>query len=616
MKWTRVTLGATYLGGRRWRFLVWAPRVERVEVLLSKPKREVARLTRHDGGYHATVVEDATPGTRYLYRLDGRHAFPDPASRYQPDGVHGASALVAPAFPWTDEKWAGVRLKDYVLYELHVGTFTTEGTFEAAIPHLAELRDLGVTALELMPVAQFTGSRNWGYDGVFPYAAQNSYGGPAGLKRLVNAAHRAGLAVVLDVVYNHLGPEGNHLSEFGPYFMESHSTPWGQALDFAGRPGADVRRFFIENALYWQTEFHIDSLRLDAIHAIRDSSASPFLGELAQACHRQADTLKRPFHLIGEGGLDIVRRIPAGAPAGVGLDAEWRDDFHHCLHVLLTREQTGYYARFGGAAQFARVWRAARTTKSRFRGARKRGGSSSKVSQAVQSFVVYSQNHDQAGNRLRGERLATLIPFEARKLAAANVLLSPFIPLLFMGEEYGELAPFHYFISHSSAPVIQTVRAGRRAELAAFGWRGRPPDPQDRATFESSKLNHALRKKRTHRLLRAFYRELMRLRRTLPALTTTATYPIKVRALRSDRVLLVSYSSGGARFLLAFNYSDRLATVTASASPGRWLALLNSADGRWDGPGSLVPKELFSNGRIRLPLPAKSALALRSGAPG
>ena len=300
------------------------------------------------------------------------------------------------------------------------------------------------------------------------------------------------MAVVLDVVYNHLGPEGNHLGEFGPYFTDSHRTPWGQALNFAGRSGGGVRRFFIENALYWQAEFHIDALRLDAIHAIRDSSATPFLGELADACHRQANTLKRQFYLLGEGGLDIVRHLPAGAPAGMGLDAEWRDDFHHCLHVLLTREQTGYYSRFGGAAQFARVWRAAKASRRVPSAAWKRRKSLRTGTPPARSFVVFSQNHDQVGNRLRGERLAALVSFEAQKLAAATVLLSPFIPLLFMGEEYGETAPFQYFVSHGSAALIRSVRAGRRAELAAAGWRGQSPDPQDDASFESSKLNRIL----------------------------------------------------------------------------------------------------------------------------
>ena len=408
-------------------------------------------MRRREDGYHEAVVEGFKPGARYVYRLDGVKEFPDPASGFQPDGVHGASAVVDENFGWRDEGWLGMRLEDCVLYELHVGTFTPTGTFAGVIRRLRGLKELGVTAIELMPVAQFPGSRNWGYDGVYPYAVQNSYGGPGGLKRLVNAAHRVGLAVVLDVVYNHVGPEGNRLKEFGPYFMDRAGTPWGEALNFGGRWGREVRRFFIENALHWQREFHIDGLRLDAIHAIRDSSARPFVEELAEACRRLAKVLGRPFHLIGEDGLDIVRGLPASGRRRSGLDAEWREDFHHCLHVLLTGEQTGYYARYGGVTQFAKVWRAGK---------------------ARRLFVVFSQNHDQVGNRPGGERLAALVPFEAQKVAAATVLLSPFVPLLFMGEEYGERAPFHYFVSHSESAVVRAVREGRRAELAGCGWRG------------------------------------------------------------------------------------------------------------------------------------------------
>jgi maltooligosyltrehalose trehalohydrolase len=585
----RLTSGATLLHDNRCRFLVWAPHAKRVEVVLLWPRQKVLALRRQERGYHHAVVEGVKPGARYLYRLDGQRELPDPASRFQPDGVHGPSAVVDAEFAWRDEEWSGVPLRDCILYELHVGTFTPEGTFAAAIKHLPELRELGITALELMPVAQFPGSRNWGYDGVYPYAVQNSYGGPAGLKRLVNAAHRAGLAVVLDVVYNHVGPEGNHLGEFGPYFTDSYHTPWGRGLNFDG-PGSDgVRRFFIENAFYWQTEFHIDALRLDAIPAIRDSSPTHFLAELARACRRRAPTLSRPFYLIGESGLDIIRHLSVGGPWGCALDAEWRDDFHHCLHALLTREQTGYYARFGGVHRFARAW---------------------KATAPARAFVAYSQNHDQVGNRLRGERLAALVSFEARKLAAATVLLSPSIPLLFMGEEYGETAPFRYFISHSNRALIRAVRDGRRAEASAFGWRGRPPDPQAAVSFESSRLNRALMYQPRHRLLREFYRKLIRLRRTVPALVSARGDAIQVLAHRAQAVLLVRYLDGGGQLLVAFNYSDKAATVTAAVSPGRWRKLLDSASRKWGGPGSRVPDEVRSASTVTLNLPEKSVLVL------
>ena len=350
-----------------------------------------------------------------------------------------------------------------------------------------------------------------------------------------------------------------------------------------------MRRFFIENALYWQTEFHIDALRLDAIPTIRDSSPTHFLAELAKACRRQSEALRRPFYLIGESGRDIIRGVSVSGPWGSAVDAEWRDDFHHCLHVLLTSEQTGYYAHFGGVRQFARVW---------------------KTTAPAKAFVVFSQNHDQVGNRLRGERLAGLVSFEARKLAAATVLLSPSIPLLFMGEEYGETAPFHYFISHSNPALIQAVRDGRRAEASAFGWRGRPPDPQAVVSFESSRLNRALMQRPRNRLLREFYRELIRLRRSVPALVSARRDAIQVRAHQTQPVLLVYYSGGGKRLLVAFNYSDSPATVTAAIASGHWLKLLDSASRRWGGSGSRVPDELRSRGRMKLVLPPKSALVL------
>jgi len=569
-------------------------------------------MRRQEDGCHQAVIEGVRLGARYLYRLDGQREFPDPASRFQPDGVHGASEVVAPGFAWKDEDWLGMRLRDYVLYELHVGAFTPEGTFDAVVRRLPELKELGVTALELMPVAQFPGNRNWGYDGVFPYAVQNSYGGPAGLKKLVNAAHRAGLAVVLDVVYNHVGPEGNHLGEFGPYFMSSTRTPWGRALNFTGQLNHGVRCFFIENALYWQTEFHIDALRLDAVHAIRDSLVAPFLGQLADACHRQAKALGRRFHLIAERGMDIIRHLPTAMRPRRGLDAEWRDDFHHCVHVLLTREQTGYYGRFGGVAQFARVWRSGLAGMNTRSSGRTRRKGALKPPPSAKSFVVFSQNHDQTGNRPRGERLAALASFEAQKLAAATVLLSPFVPLLFMGEEYGETAPFQYFVSHSAPTVIQAVCVGRRRGLAALGWQSRGSDPQHHSTFKRSKLNWLLATQSRHRVLREFYRELIRLRKTVPVLGAPKAGAVKVQARESAQALVVGYANQNARLWVAFNYSNRVAGLIAPRSPRGWVKLLDSASRRWNGPGSLVPEALVCEGRVMVRLRAKSMLALRA----
>ncbi len=387
--------------------------------------------------------------------------------------------------------WRGTPLRRYIFYELHVGTFTPEGTFDGVADQLDELAALGITAVELMPVAQFPGERNWGYDGVYPFAVQSSYGGPAGLKRLVDACHRKGLAVVLDVVYNHLGPEGNYLAEFGPYFSDLYRTPWGAPLNFDGPHSDEVRRFFIENALYWITEFHIDALRLDAVHAIRDFSARPFLEELGRTVHLKSSDLGRRVYLIAESALNDTRLIRPAELGGMGLDAQWNDDFHHALHAVVTGERQGYYGDFGKFEQLLKALREGFVY----------SGEVFRIPQApprqllprhpADRLVVFAQNHDQVGNRRRGDRLTLSLPEEALKMTAGVILLSPYLPLLFMGEEYGETAPFPFFISHSDPDLIEAVRKGRRAEWSSTEGTDEAPDPQDEKTFTSAKLNHA-----------------------------------------------------------------------------------------------------------------------------
>src|SRR6185503_2081252 len=404
-------------------------------------------------------------------------------------------------FDWQDQTWKGLPLPDYLIYELHVGTFTAEGTFDAAISYLDGLRELGITAIELMPVAQFPGNRNWGYDGVYPYAVQNSYGGPLALKRLVQACHERGLAAILDVVYNHLGREGNYLRELGHYFTDRYRTPWGDAVNFDGPHSDEVRRFFIENALYWITEFHFDALHLDAAHPIFEHSARPFLAELSEAVHRRGEELHRLVYLIPEISMNDVRLILPRQQGGCGCDAQWNDDFHHSLHTLLTGERTGYYQDFGRIEHLVKSLREGFVYTGQDSQYRQRRHGNSARAVPSRRFVICCQNHDQVGNRQLGERLSQLVSFEDLKLAAAVVLLSPCIPLLFMGEEYGETAPFLYFISHSDPDLIEAVRQGRRAEFAAFDWRGEVPDPQDEATFLSAKLRHELRESGQNKML-------------------------------------------------------------------------------------------------------------------
>jgi maltooligosyltrehalose trehalohydrolase len=398
----RLELGATPVDAERCQFVVWAPFAERVEAHVLDPSERLMDMERLGNGYYRTVVEDVGPGALYVYRLDGDREFPDPASRYQPEGVHGPSRVVDPAFAGKDLDWSGRLLRDFIVYEIHVGTFTDQGTFDAILPHLEELRELGVNAIELMPVAQFPGERNWGYDGVFPFAVQSSYGGPDGLKRFVDTCHREGFAVVLDVVYNHLGPEGNILGRFGPYFTDRYQTFWGPALNFDGAESDEVRRYFIENALTWLDEYHIDVLRLDAVHAIADASPRTFLEELALHVDER---FRRPRYLIPESAANDARLIRSRELGGYGLHAQWNDDFHHALRVVLTGDKKGYYEDYGELRQLEKAFREGFVYSgeySRFR--RRRHGSSSR-NIPPDRFVVYSQNHDQVGNRMRGDRL-------------------------------------------------------------------------------------------------------------------------------------------------------------------------------------------------------------------
>jgi len=578
--------GAIATGGRRFRFRIWAPAVSKVELHLLSPRERVAAMEPREAGYFQMALDDVDPGTLYRFRLDGSRDRPDPASRHQPQGVHGPSQLTDSLFAWQDDAWRGLPLEQYILYEIHAGAFTPQGDFDSVIPYLGYLRDLGVTAIELMPVAQFPGNRNWGYDGVYPFAVHNSYGGPEGLKRLVDACHRQGLAVALDVVCNHLGPEGNYLAELGPYFTDRYRTPWGPALNFDGAGSDEVRRFFIENALYWVTEFHIDALRLDAVHAIFDQSAYPFLEELGDAVHREAKRLNRLVHVIPESDLNDARLIRPKELGGMGLDAQWNDDFHHALRVLLTGDRSGYYRDFGEVRQLVKAYREGYVYSgehSSFRG--RRHGNSSRAAPARQ-FVVFSQNHDQVGNRMLGERLAALVPFESLKVAAAAVLLSPFIPLLFMGEEYGETAPFLYFVSHSDPQLIDAVRRGRKEEFAAFGWQGTPPDPQAEETFLRSKLDHRLRDEKRHAVLLEFYRELIRLRTETPALALPSKDHFEIGGLEEEKVLKVRRWAPDDEVVILICLAGAPVTLTEPFPEGRWRSLLDSEEPRWMGQGS------------------------------
>jgi len=567
-------LGARPLDAKHCEFRVWSPLIEKIELHIVAPRERRIAMTKRDSGYHEAVVE-CGEGTRYFYVIDGNDR-PDPASRMQPEGVHGPSEVVGFDFEWHDDGWRGLPLEDYVVYELHVGTFTQEGTFDGVISRLDELKDLGVTAVELLPVAQFPGTRNWGYDGVYMNAPQLSYGGVRGLKRLVDACHQRGLALLLDVVYNHLGPEGNYLSLFAPYFTDRYKTPWGLALNFDGQYSDDVRWFFIHSALQWTDEFHIDGLRVDAVHAIVDHSAQPFLQDLTTAVRERAKQLGRRVYTIAESDLNDPRVITPAEDFGLGFDAQWDDDFHHSLHVILTGESDGYYEGFGRVADFARVFERGYLFTGQYSPYRKRKYGERPKTKDGSKFVVFAQNHDQVGNRATGDRLTALVTYDQLRLAAAAVVLSPFIPMLWMGEEYGEKSPFQYFTSHSDADLIEAVRKGRKEEFDDFKWEGEVPDPHDEQTYERSKLQWDRLAHDEHQNLRRLYRDLLRLRHETPSLRRLDLGALETHASDDDRTLLIRRWTDSDQALVAFNFGSNASTIAIPFARAGWKPLIET----------------------------------------
>ena len=576
-------IGASPVDGKV-RFRVWAPVVTSVEVELVGGDAIKTPLQR-DGQYFQGLVP-AAAGDRYWYWLDGTLRRPDPASRSQPDGVHGPSQVIDPVFAWSDSLWRGIALEELIIYELHVGTFTPQGTFDRVISRLDYLCEIGVTAVELMPVAQFPGERNWGYDGTFPFAPQNSYGGPDELKRLVNACHSRGLAVVLDVVYNHLGPEGNYLHEFGPYFTDRYRTPWGDAVNFDGPDSNPVRDYFISNALYWITEYHIDALRLDAIQSIYDFSALHILQKLAEDVHRQGTALGRRVHVIAESDLNDVRVIKTPEAGGYGLDAQWNDDFHHALRALLTNDLAGYYGDFGLFSDLVKGFSEGFILSGGYSAYRRRRHGSSSVNIPPSQLVVFSQNHDQVGNRMAGERSSAHLSLQQLMLAAAIVLLSPYVPLLFMGEEYAESAPFPYFVSHGDTDLVETVRQGRQEEFAAFACQGSSPDPQSEATFLSAKLDQEQCQRGDHRVVFDFYRELIRLRKKCAPLARLSRADMQVISSKDGQMLTIIRSYGDDQVFCLFNISDQDRVIAPPLASGTLCILLDST-GTFQ-PGSCI----------------------------
>jgi 1,4-alpha-glucan branching enzyme len=590
-------LGATYLGDERTGFRVWAPIAERVDVVLQSPLERRVSLSREDHGYWHGVVDGVLPGARYFYDLGTGTLRPDPASRLQPDGVFGPSEVV-PSVPDPAFGWSGRPLHDYVIYEVHIGTFTREGTFDAAIRRLPELKELGITAIEIMPVAAFPGRRNWGYDGVFPFAVHTGYGGPDALRRFATACHALGLAVILDVVYNHLGPEGNHLAEFGPYFSEYHRTPWGPAVNMDGPHSDDVRRLFIESALYFVTHIGIDALRLDAVNSLVDGSPHTFLEEFGEALHRRGAELGRPIHLIAESDDNDPRLIKPQSQGGQGLDAVWNDDFHRALEAVLTGERKGALVDHGPVEHLAKALRENFVFTGQYSQYKRRRHGRSGADLDPRSMVVFAQNHDTVGNRPSGDRLSQRITFDQQKLAAAMVLLSPFVPLIFMGEEYGEKAPFPYFTHFDDAELNESVALGRQKEMTRLGFTQTPPRPENEAVFESAFLDWNLRTQKNHALLPAWYQELLRIRREYPALAQGRN--CQATAFEEDRVLFVRRWVDKSEMVLVFHFSDKPVDIDLPIPAGTYKMVVTSQDPRFGGIALGTTADMISSGSVRL----------------
>ncbi|MBZ5495340.1 MAG: malto-oligosyltrehalose trehalohydrolase [Acidobacteriia bacterium] len=577
--------GARVLPGGGVQFRVWAPRLQTIALQILQSATRTIPMSPEAAGEFTATVPDLAASTDYSFILgDGRER-PDPVSRWQPAGVHGPSRVVDPhSFVWSDQDWKGIAFRQLVIYELHVGTFTPEGTFEAIIPRLHYLRQLGITAVELMPVAEFPGARNWGYDGACLYAPHSAYGGPAGLQRLVDACHRAGLAVVLDVVYNHFGPEGNYLGDFAPIFTARYHAPWGDAVNFDGADSDGIRRFFVDNALYWLTEYHVDALRLDAVHEIFDGGSRHFLAELAESFHGQAERLGRSAWIIAESDLNDVRIIEPRSRCGFGIDAQWHDDFHHSLHAVVTGDKRGYLADFGTLEDLRKSICDGFVYDGKYSAYRRRCHGSSSKERPGSQFVVYVQNHDQVANACLGARLSIRVSPEQQKLAGAVVLCSPCIPMIFMGQEYGETAPFFFFTSFDDPKLAQAVREGRRREYAAFYSDREFPEPQAPATFERSRLCWPLMERSPHAGILRFYQDLVALRKQHNCLSNCRKDLTSVDLSTQAKWLVIERrDSSASRALLVCNFSSGSQSIPILYDDCDWRLALWSGASQYGG---------------------------------
>jgi len=554
---------------RRDAFRVWAPKAKSVELLSNGEKYS---LTPSAEGWFEVAPSPLREGSDYLLSIDGGPGLPDPRTGFQPAGVHGPSRYTEAQFSWRDANFRAVPLSSAVFYELHVGTFAEDGTFDGVIARLPHLQALGVTHVELMPLAEFPGKHGWGYDGVQPFAPHSGYGGPLGLKRLVDALHAAGIGVVLDVVYNHLGPDGNYLPAYAPYLTDKYKTPWGDAVNLDGAYSTWVRRYFVDNALYWFEEFHVDGLRLDAVHALFDQSARHFLEQLVEETAALSKTLAKPLILIAESDLNDPRLVRSRDAGGFGLDGQWSDDLHHALHVVLSGEQSGIHGDFRGLADLAKALERGFVYDGRESSFRRRPHGAAFDPGRLDRLVVCLQNHDQIGNRAQGERIGHLVSSARARLGAAVVLLGPSVPLLFQGEEWDATTPFQYFTDHTDAALGDAVREGRRREFADFGWsEDAVPDPQAMRTFLASRLKFDELSLPRHAEMFEFYKKLVRLRR-MPELCSEVS---RVRFDEAAGVLVMERRASR----VALNFGEQPQRVPLEAPDAPRAELLLATEG-------------------------------------
>jgi maltooligosyltrehalose trehalohydrolase len=589
--------GATYDEAGNCQLTLWAPLKNTIHLKILYPKEATYPMQKDAWGYW-TIKQRLDPGTRYMYRIDDALDRPDPASVSQPDGVHGSSEIIRSNFNWTDQDWKGKSLDELIMYEIHTGTFSEEGTFDAIVSKLPYFKELGINAIELMPIAQFPGDRNWGYDGVYPFAIHPCYGNASSLKNLVNEAHRTGIVVILDVVYNHMGPDGSYLRDFGPYFTNCYKTPWGDALNFDGPYCDGVRSYFIHNALRWLDEFHIDGLRMDAVHAMWDYSAIHIMQELQGKVRQLEDETGRKKILIAELDLNNTRYINAIEQGGYGLDGQWIDEFHHALHSLLTGETDGYYSDFGAIKHLENALRNTYVYNNTYSEHRKKIFGMQVRDNPYNQFIVFSQNHDHIGNRPIGDRLAASLSFESLKLSAAAVLLSPYVPMLFMGEEYGEKNPFFYFVNHENEELSKNICEGRKKEFSYFNFKNEFPDPGKEEVFLQSKLSWNYDRDDSCRVMLSFYKHLISFRKKHPAMLGKERHCMKVHEAEGN-VLSFERMHGGMHVLIAFNFGKQKQAIINNTGMA-YTKLFDSSDHVWNGSGNGPCTAIDNNSTIEM----------------